>query len=249
MFIDVASSKKTPRIFLNPKSLEKTPMPGVSWMWPDRSRSSVYNLSLAGMLVSAKGYVGKLKTGEQFESRLDLDEKGTSIQVKVRVEKISATTLSLSFESLSADRRLIIEQGLRDRILIQNLKKMDDVSGLPLQMQTAQWFHGPFDTNFFLWQLNPGYSMEKAIVEYDNLICVFEEGKSLQIYKSGAATEAAKGYFPNLTTTSAGMKIAMGASWLDRLAKCLDIWIEGGYFPADAESLRILKHTFKVHSK
>lgn len=249
MFIEVASQKKTPRIFLNPQAPANEPLPGVSWMWPDRSRSQVFDLSLAGMLVSSKGYVGKLKLNEQFDSRLDLDEKGTSIQVKVRVEKISADLLSLSFESLSADRRLIIEQGLKDRILIQNLKKMKATAGLPAQMQGADWFHGPFDTNFFLWQLNPGYSLEKAIVEYDHLLVLFEEGKALQVFKSGSATEAAKGYLPTLNSNPSGMKIAMGASWLDRLSKCMDIWIEGGYFPEDAESLRILKHALKVSTK
>lgn len=247
MFIDVASQKKTPRLFLNPRAPVNEPLIGVSWMWPDRSRSPVFDISLAGMLVSAKGYIGKLKLGEQFESRLDLDDKGASIQVKVRVEKISADSLSLAFESLSADRRLVIEQNLKDRILIQNFKKMKDTSGLAPQLQGAEWFHGPFDTNFFMWQLNPGYSLEKAIVEYDHLLVIFEEGKALQVYKSGSATEAAKGYLPHLTNP--GAKISMGASWLDRLSKCMDVWIQGGYFPQSSESLRILKHSLKVSSK
>lgn len=248
MFIDVstAKTKKIPRILLSSIKSTRIPLKNLSLMWPDRSRSDVYDLSLAGALISSQGQLTLRKPGQQFEVRLDLDDKGNSVFLKARIEGVSGDSIGLVFEALSAAHRLVIEQNVKDRILIQNLRAMSEsVIGL----SGAQWFHGPFDTNIFLWQESPGFSLEKAIVEYDNLLWFFEEGRPVQVLKSGAATDAAKSYLhlPELSRLTA--KSLMGASWLDRLIKCLDVVIEGGYLPEHSDSFRILQQTLKANSK
>lgn len=230
-------------------ALSATPLKGVSWMWPDRSRSEVFDLSLAGALISAKGLLGKIKVDQHFEIRLDLDEKAdnqrTSIFLKTKVAQISGNVIGLVFESLSSDRRLQIEQVVKDRLFIQNIHPVSQSMSVA-HFAGAEWFHAPFDTNIFLWQSNPGYSLEKAIVEYDNCLWIFEQDHPVQVFKSGAATDPAKGYLhiPDILQNS-GVKISVGASWLDRLNKCLEIIIQGAYLPGHEDSLRVLQHTLK----
>lgn len=222
------------------------PLKGLSMMWPDRSRSEIYDLSLAGILVSAQAQVALRKVGQQCEIRLDLDDKGHSIFLKARIETLNGETIGLVFEALSAAHRLVIEQNVKDRILIQNLRVMPEAySAFP----QATWFHGPFDTNLFLWQSSPE-NLEKAVVEYDNLIWSFDQNGSVQIFKSGAATNSAKAYLhlPDLGTSA--VRISLGASWLDRLSKCLEVLIQGQYLPqTHADSLRILQSTLKECSR
>jgi hypothetical protein len=250
MFIDVSTSnsKKMPRVLLPSLQQEYVAMPGVSWMWPDRTRSSVFDLSLAGMIVSAKGQLGKFKVGQQLNSRLDLDDKGTSVFLKTKIAQMSGETIGLVFESLSSEGRLVVEQNTKDRLVIQNMKQAHGDLAVS-HFRGAQWFHGPFDTNFFLWQANPGYSLEKAIVEYDHVLWIFEQDQPLQIFKSGAATDIAKGYLsiPDHLQRG-GVKISVGASWLDRLNKCLEVLIQGQYLPGSEESLRILQHILRTQT-
>lgn len=218
MFLGVNHSKKMPRLFLAQLDGDMPYMKGVTVLWPDRSESAVCDLSFAGIVVASQGRLGqKWKLGQTTDLRLKIEGVSEYIPLKVCLQKMMARGMCFSFETMSSLGRLVLEQAVKDRIVCENISTMRSAQLHP-SLHCDLWLHGPFETNFLLWTDSQTGQIRQAIVEYDHLLWIYEPLAETRIRRSSAASEEAKGYFCTYDVLlQQPDRVAMGASWLDRL--------------------------------
>lgn len=237
MQLDLLRLKKYPRLFLAHQDDLYRALPEVLIILPDNTYVPVLGLSLAGIAIPASGLMGKYKVGQFFDAKIKIFNNPTHLEVKVQVLKITAHMIGLVFDILATDGRLKLDQPQKDQLVINNLRHMP-TKDLQQSLQADVWYHGPFDTNVFIWKKAGSPHINKMIVEYDNILWIYNEGK-IDIQKSISATSESKGYAAPLIET-AGQKISMGASWMARLIKTLEQVADSeGYMN---EAVNVLKY-------
>lgn len=222
MLLGFTNTKKMPRLFLIQGLTGGMPsLSGVKVQWPfelSHLESEVLDLSLSGLATQGAGVPAKLKLGQSFEVKLKVEGVREPVMLKVRVVRLQGQLVGLAMESISTEGRLTLDQPVKDRLVSENIHQLSPAE-LSSEFHAATWFHGPFDTNFFLW-FKPDGTLKDALIEYDHLIWMYQEGK-IHLQKTGSATEENKGYLEIASSAGAG-KVSMGASWLDRLLKVME---------------------------
>ncbi len=220
MFIGVTQSKKVPRFLKAYSESLMQPLKNVKVLWPDRTESLVYDLSLGGMVVSAEGALGKYKLYDSFDFLLCLPQIDEPLVLTARIVSLNSQIAALNFESITVDRRLMLEQSFKDQLIYENLRSLP-VTELPFDLQGQMWLHGPFDTNLILWTEPNSNQVYQSVIEYENLVWFLSEGDSI-LKKTVSAVEDSQKYLSLSDIQHKGAKVSMGASWLDRLIKCLE---------------------------
>lgn len=228
MYMDVNPNRRTPRLFQNPILGDLSPMSGVMVCWEDRSTSEVYDLSLSGLMVSARGRLGKLRVGESLDLQLNIVGTKEPLILKVYVHSLSAQTIGFAFAPNQMEGRLTIDQGLKDLLILENLKQKDAKSFYPHFQLASLWITGPFDTNLFIFENSGGLEF---ICEYEQLVLFYKDGKPT-LLRSVAAVEESKGYLAPFLYPQKGT-VKMGASWLSRLIRLLEQSSFAAQIPAD----------------
>lgn len=246
MFIQASTGKKQPRILSSQFVDQRKPLIGVQWIWPDRQKTEILDLNLAGALVGTSGQISKLKLGQSMLGKLEISSRQLHFELDVKLMQWQGSYAGLAFDSLNPSRRISLEQGLKDQLVILNIRKMNEFTQMPY-LKGMEWYHAPFDTNFYLWPSQPGYSLEKLIIEYDHLFWILEPGKKVQVFKSGAASEPGKAYLPWMDLSqNLAVKTSIGKSWKDRLQKILTVMIDGGHLNGAEESFRLVQHALST---
>lgn len=217
MYMDVNPNRRTPRLFQNPVLGELSPMAGVVVCWEDRSTSEVYDLSLSGLLVSARGRLGKLRLGESLDLQLNIAGTKGPLTLKVYVHSLSAQTVGFAYAPNQMEGRLTIDQGMKDLLILENLKQKEAKSFYPHFQTASLWLTGPFDTNLFVFENSEGLEF---VCEYEQLVLFYKEGKPT-LMRSSTAVEESKGYLAPFLYPQKGT-VKMGASWLSRLIRLLE---------------------------
>ncbi len=219
MLTNLSLIKKVPRVLLLAQDELQTPLEGVSALWPDRSESPVLELSLGGMLIQTHPRVGKLKPGQSLDFRLRIQGVEESVPVKALLLREQNSQLGFVFESMTATGRLTLDQTVREKIIVQSLREQK-TSDCQLAWQPDMWLHGAFDTNVLIgWSDADASEVRRAHIEFENLAWSFEEGE-FNLQKSVSTVEENHDYFHPLHFPLVG-NVSAGASWLDRLLKCL----------------------------
>jgi hypothetical protein len=215
---DLFAKRKFPRLFLA-HSEATAPMSGIFIKWSDRSQSPILDMSYAGVVVPASGLVSKFKVGAGVEgASLRIENQNDPIELKLRVLRLTAQTILFGMDSINTDGRIKIEQHLKDDLVVKNLKLMNPKTILAA-MQPDIWWHGPFDTNLLLWKKPNSDGVLKALIEYDSLVMIYDDGK-ITLMKSRSTTEESQGYSGDWMIPPVN-KVSMGASWSDRVLKML----------------------------
>jgi hypothetical protein len=217
------AQRKVPRILLANSEEWAQAMAGVQLIWPNHHESAVFDLNYGGLIVSSQGYLERLKLHQSFEFKLKIRGLEDVVPLKARLIQIQPQTLGFIFESISTDNRLMIEQSVKDSLVAESLKELSQKS-LPPHIRGDIWLHGPFDTNLIFSLGETSREIEKALIEYDNLIWRFEKGDVL-LQKSVATADESQGYYSSAQVFTKGAissRVSMGASWMGRLLKCLE---------------------------
>jgi hypothetical protein len=217
--------KRSPRILLALDRDHLTPLSGVRLQWPNRSESAVFDLNFAGLAASTQVQslvntvtIDKLKIGHVFDLALKIQGLSEPLPVKLKVISQTAQVIGFAFDTISAQGRLAIEQTCKDALIGQHLRE-ESSSHLHPHLQADSWWHGPFDTNLFLWR-EDGRELSKVVIEYDNLIWIYQPGK-VSLVRSMASHPEAHGYLPPQFETLL-QKMAMGHDWMARLRRVLE---------------------------
>jgi len=212
MLTELLVSKKKPRIF----SLKEADLYSLSQchiLWPDRTQSSVYDISLSGILCSISGKVGKFSIGQAVDCKLKISD--TEMKLRLLVSDVSASYLGLSIDPLNRDSRILFDEIFKEKFIISNLSTKK-VSKLHPSLQANFWIHGPFDTNIFLWT-NQGQLL-KCFLEYDHIVWHFESGMQ-KFHKSQSYSVPPQGYesaFKQNENT-----LLLGSNWPARAKRVL----------------------------
>ncbi|MGZ5279797.1 MAG: PilZ domain-containing protein [Pseudobdellovibrionaceae bacterium] len=222
MLKEFKATKKIPRLLLAHADTYFEAIPGVEVLWPDRSFSAVYDLSLSGLAVDAGAQVGSLKLDQVMELRLKVPGLAATLPFKVRMVRLKAPRYAgFVFENVGIENRLVLEQITKDKIVIDSLKDIPPQE-LPQDLQGQQWIHGAFDTNLILWFQPERLEVSKALVEYDNLIWMYDAG-SVFLQKSLPNADENQNYLKSQELfVKTAVKVSMGASWMERLIRVIE---------------------------
>ena len=113
----------------------------------DHGSCEVFDMSYEGAALS------------QPDDRVSDVEKDLIIHLKTSVDeatipavsvRISETVLAVNFRKIDVAARLIIDRVVSDRIVGLNMQLIDS-RHYSQQADFTHWFHGPKDTNLYLW--------------------------------------------------------------------------------------------------
>lgn len=234
MLASLIQSKKLPRLFfvqgLSSNGASTSLLTGVRLQWPEHLNhfeSEVLDISLSGIVIPFSPLLSKVKLGQSFELKFKLGWKeglaSNSVLLKCRVVRLTGKIIGMVFESISIEGRLVLDQAIKDNLVQDHLREISTLELSP-QLRSDIWVYGPFDTNFFVWLKEDG-SLKQALVEYDHLMWIYKEGQ-VTLERSASVTDETRGYLaPNafFLPTPSSSRVVMGASWLDRLLKIMDV--------------------------
>lgn len=225
MSVEGVDRRKFPRLLLAHPDGQYNKLEGLKFLWPKGGKSQVLDLSYSGLAISSQGFLDFVKLGEYIEAHLLLPgEDQPQIPISVRVVQKTAQIIGFRIDSTSPEGRIKIDQVMKDLIVSENMRKLSSHL-LHSSLQCDVWFHGPFDTNLFIWKEGPGVA--KAYIEYDNTVLVYEEG-NFRVARSASTSDEAQGYGgPFMIKNFAEQKLSLGQGWIDRLQRLLTKVTEG----------------------
>lgn len=213
MLTELLVSKKKPRIFSLKNDL-LLPLPESQLLWPDRSYSPVFDVSLAGVLISSYRKVGKFRLGEAVDCKLRLFSD-FEMKLRLLVSETSAGYIGLSIDPLSRESRILISEAEKEKFILSNLVQHSTEQLIP-KLRASHWVHGPFDTNIFLWTSEG--RLVKCLFEYDHIVWQFENG-SQRFYKSQSYSLPPQGY--ESAYCDEKNNLLLGSNWSARAKRML----------------------------
>ncbi len=224
--------RKYPRLFLAPADQDYRALLDAEVIWPGGAKSFLYDLSYAGLAVSRKGLALELTEGASFEVQLRLQNQ-SPIPLKTEVARITEAMVGLRIVETSAGGRLQMDRYMKDQIVGLNTRKLSP-DLLAVEYRSQIWFHGPFDTNIFIWK-----GVEKPsrwIIEYEGTVLNFENG----VFSTSPSTAESirdQAYMENLKIQNPGSSLDPG--WSERVLRLLtQIHDPGGDLKVVFQNLR-----------
>jgi hypothetical protein len=212
--------RKYPRLFLAHSDDKYHKIDGAQFLWPLGGRSQVLDLSYSGIAISSVGFLDQVKIGDYIEAHLLLPhDYHFQIPVAVRVVRKAAQIIGFKIDSTNVEGRVKIDQMKKDGIVAKGLSKTSSAQ-LHANFKSDVWYHGPFDTNMFIWK-TPDGAMERCMIEYDNSALVYEKGE-FKVARTSSSAEESQGYVgPYLAKDFAQQKLALGQGWIERLQRLI----------------------------
>jgi hypothetical protein len=104
----------------------------------------------------------------QLHLKTDIDEA----TIPARAVRVSQEVVAVHFEDISTEARIIIDRVVSDRIIGLNMSLIDPkhYSG---KADYSHWFHGPKETNLYLWAL--GEKIHKAQMEMSEAVMLVND--------------------------------------------------------------------------
>lgn len=130
----------------------------------------VFDMSYSGAAISQP----KSKAVDTTSESLTLHLKTTVDQATVpaTIIRVGEDVIALSFDKISVDARIIIDRLVTDRIVGLNMQKIDP-KYYSQNVDFTHWFHGPRDTNLYLWEEKG--QLTRAQLELDSCSLIFSE--------------------------------------------------------------------------
>ncbi|MGE3758714.1 MAG: hypothetical protein AB7H97_13215, partial [Pseudobdellovibrionaceae bacterium] len=185
--------RRYPRLFLAQLDSDYKEILGAKILWPREGQSVVYDMSYAGLAVECGGRTLQFKSGQHLEVGLKLPGQDP-FPIEVDVIRVTPKIVALKVATTSPDGRIKIDQFLKDQIVGGNTRRMNPAI-LDKGAMSDVWYHGPFDTNFFLWGQSD--KLTKVVFEYDNLLLTYE-GNSFKVTRSASTADETLGYMGDL---------------------------------------------------
>lgn len=167
--------RRYPRIVIPQGLTDLKKLIGIEAVVSGGEKTSLLDLSYAGAALQRVNNESKFKTGDEIRIEFVFDNKA-SRTVNAEVVRVTDTALGVRFISMPADTRLELERYMNDKMLGLNIHQVraDLLNARDRRRDLSHWFHGPRDTNIFLWQKNS--ELTKAVVEIDYQILHYENG-------------------------------------------------------------------------
>lgn len=154
-----------------------------AWIkWPGQNKlGEIYDISYQGM---AGAKVVAVNVGESSDVEVILGDS-VSMVCRVRVAWVHSTVIGLEILSTDVAFKQTLDEYLEDKIIGAYLRPIHPKYFAPNE-DFQYWYHGPKDTNVFLWlDKEENAPVKRAVFELDGQFLLYEEG---QIY-SGSQLE------------------------------------------------------------
>ncbi len=168
-------ARRFPRIFLQKSSRPLTHLLGAKAIWNNREQIDVHDLSYVGAaFVRSLGI--NAQPGETVAINLELSGQ-PPFHISCEVMRVSDKLIAVAFAPLSTEARVGLERYLQEKMIGLHMHPIDP-KYFAKPGQFSHWFHGPNNTNLFLWHAD--MRLTQATVEL---------GPDFLIYKNGEFAE------------------------------------------------------------
>jgi hypothetical protein len=212
----ISVGERTPRLF---RVGHWSPLWGVMAIGPQRKILPVYDISSSGMVLghlNLNAFSTKSKPGERVQFQLLLSASKEPVLIQASVEHVHSSQSFLAFSQRLADQRLMIEQTLKEEIILDNLRVMpNEVESKVIASELNKvWIHGPFDTNFVF---DPKIGIFFA--EFDGVIRAqyLDQSQALHYFRSNHLLNSKFGTYFDPVDVLRRPKTQPGIDWPVRL--------------------------------
>lgn len=154
---------------------EVQPLLGATLHWPNHETSQVFDISYFGV-ATGKPALFEVKIEDAVQIQMDLGEE-TSLKLNARVAWGTDKVVGLRLDPLGIDERQALDEFLEDRLIGINLRRIDRRHFGSFDFSV--WYHGPNDTNVFLWTDLKTDRILKAEIELDGRVLIFDGAELL----------------------------------------------------------------------
>lgn len=113
---------------------------------------AVRDVSVRGLGISLLEYGEALLFPQGYRCHAELKLDGETLQVKVRVTRVSAWTVGFVFEELSPEQQKQLDAFIDPLHVARSLRKVDQTGAPEAFLHgMSSWFHGDSGTDIFLW--------------------------------------------------------------------------------------------------
>lgn len=170
-----SNNRRYPRIFLTKGIQEFDRINGIEVKWPEGIITGVLDISYIGAaLIKSSKLTQKYVKGDIVELLFSFAGDMTEIPFDAEVIREDEKTLAVYFPELSLQARKALDIFLKQKLIGLNTKLVDPKYYIKEQ-GFNYWFHGPNQTNIFIW--GNANQIQKASIEMNYEVITFEDGK------------------------------------------------------------------------
>ncbi|MBK8204947.1 MAG: PilZ domain-containing protein [Bdellovibrionales bacterium] len=147
---------------------------GAQMIWPNLESSGIMDMSHSG-LAATRPALQQLAIDQIYKVGVILG-RATQLDLKVRVVWLREQLLGLELVETTVLVRARIDDFLQDRIIGRHIRSVASEHFAP-GVGFQYWYHGPKDTNVYLWTDQLKNEIQRAEVEIDGEVLCYEKGK------------------------------------------------------------------------
>lgn len=169
-----SNSRRYPRIFLTKGIQEFDRIIGIDVKWPEGITTGVLDISYIGAaLIKSSKAEEKFSKGDLVELLFSFTDGPQNVPFDAEVIREDEKTRAVYFPELSIQARQALEIFLKQKLVGLNTRLVDPKYYIKEQGFNF-WFHGPNQTNVFIWEDNT--KIQKATIEMNYEVITFENG-------------------------------------------------------------------------
>lgn len=151
------------------------PLLGAILIWPNHETSSIYDISYSGMALVRPALLS-FEKNQTIQVQVSFGEK-PPVSFKVIVQWANEQVLGVKFTALGLSEHEALDDFLEDRLIGRHMRKIDP-KFFGKGVDFSVWYHGPRETNFYLWQEKG--QVTRAEFELDRQTLIYENGQLLR---------------------------------------------------------------------
>ncbi len=170
------NTRRYPRVFLTKGVLDFSKIVGLEVRWPEGDyQTGVLDISYIGAAIVKTSIIPqKYQKGDRVPFVFCFQEEDEKITIECEIVRADERSLAVYFVDLPLATRKILEKFLKQKLIGQNTRLVDPKFYIKEQ-GFDYWFHGPNQTNIFIW--GNKRKIVKATFEVNYEVVSFENKK------------------------------------------------------------------------
>ncbi len=168
------NSRRYPRVFLTKGVQDFDRIAGLEVRWPTGHVTGCLDISYIGAaIVKTSKILERYKKGDKITFYFSFADGPMDVEFEAEVIREDEKVLAVFFPELSLSARQALDGFLRQKLIGLNTKLLDPKYYIKEQ-GFNYWFHGPNQTNIFVW--GSADNIKKATIEMNYQVVTFEDG-------------------------------------------------------------------------
>lgn len=138
--------------------------------------AEIFDISLSGMALSQPKEQQIVTSGEVVTIKIHLRETQESLSILSHIVRVNAKVVAIEFVDVPLEGRRLLQEVVSDRVVGLNMSLVDP-KYYHSSASFTYWFHGPMETNLYLWEEADGEkTLEKGQFDMGGLVLSYENG-------------------------------------------------------------------------